>query len=343
MTARGKTSPALSRPGFGWSAVLFPALALLFILLPAGCQEPPPEDILFRYRFRPGEVLLYRVTFQGGGEVTMTMGEEKGEKENISLPVRLEGGYLMEIEVEEVSPGEEARLSLRYRDFNLTSISRVREREMTALLTDRGMVISEGDRVIKEIRPGEANYPLQGIVGEKFGFQVDSRGTILEARMPPAPERLFPSLQFEAFLERMQPEFPREPVPVGSSWTREVSVPGPGLGRTWDQGQRWTVEIVSTFSGFAGRGDRVARIDFSGDFQQEAPAAEPAGRSGPRGSSHSLQGSYEFDRAAGRVLSSRSTLRQKLDLRIAFDEVLRGREIDIRVDDTMEVVIQLQQ
>jgi len=343
VTARRKISPSRPVPGSGRPAVLILAAALLLGVLPAGCNKPPPEDVLFRYRFRPGEVLAYRVTLQGGGEVTMTMGGAGDREEEISLPVRLEGGYLMVITVEEVAPGGEAELSLNYRDFQLTSISRVRDREMTAVLTDRDLVISEGDRVIKEVRSGEEEYPLRGIVGDKFEFRVDDRGTILESRLPPAPDRLFPSLRFEAFLERMQPDFPREPVPVGSSWTRAVAVPGPGLGRHWDRGDRWTVEIESTFSGFAGRGDRVARIDFSGDFRQESPDQEDGGRSGLRGSFHSLEGNYEFDREAGRVLSSRSTLRQNLDLKIAFDQVLRGREIDIRVDDTMEVEIQLQQ
>lgn len=343
---RKKTSLIFPGSGFWRSAVLILALTLPAGLLPTGCKKPPPEEeIIFRYRFQPGEILLYQVSLSGEGAVEMTMGKagEEEEEGNISLPVRLEGGYLMEVQVEEVSPGGEVRFSLSYRDFDLTSVSRVREREMTSRLTDRSLLILEGGREIKEIQSGDAHYPLQGIVGEKFGFRVDNRGTILEARTPPAPEHLFPSLQFESFLERMQPEFPREPVRVGSSWTRAVSVPGPGLGRNWDRGERWTVEIDSTFSGFVGRGDRIARIEFSGDFRQEPPVPETESRSGPRGSFHRLQGSCEFDRVAGRMLSSRSTLRQKLDLRIALEQVLRGREIDIRVDDTMEVVIELQQ
>lgn len=342
MTAWRTISPTRPGSGIRRPAVLILAAAFLLAILPAGCKQPPPEEILFRYQFHPGETLVYRVSLEGGGEVTMTMKEGGEGEDKISLPVRVEGSYLMEVGVEEVTPEGEAVLSLSYRDFQLTSVSRVREREMTALLTDRGLTISEGDRVIKEAESGGEGYPLRGIAGEKFEFRVDNRGTILESRTPTAPDRLFPSLQFDAFLERMQPEFPREPVPAGTSWTRTVAVPGPGLGRHWDQGERWSVEIDSTFPGFADRGNRVARIVYAGDYRQESPGSGSGDRSGLRGSFHRLEGSYEFDLAAGRVLAGRSTLRQTLDLKIAAEQVLRGREIDIRVDDTMEVTVELQ-
>lgn len=320
-----------------------PAAALfLVILLCSGCRPPPEEDVLFRYRFRPGETLIYQVTLRGEGEVTMTMsgeGDEQDEEDPIPLPVRLEGGYLMELKVEEVSPEGEADLSLVYRDFSLTSVSQIREREIVTSLTDRGLTISEGDRVISETGSEEDGFPLRGVVGEKFQFRVDGRGAILEARVPPAPERLFPSLQFESFLERMQPEFPREPILAGTSWSRTVEVPAPGLGRHWDRGERWTVRLESTFRDFENRGRKTALIDFSGSFEQEVPE-RPEG-SGLRASSHHLEGTFRFDIPGGRVISSSSTLRQSLDIRVAFDQALRGRNIDIRVEDTVEVSVQL--
>lgn len=273
----------------------------------------------------------------------MTMAGGEGEEERISLPVRLEGSYLMEIQVESVFPEGGAELALRYRDFDLTTVSTVRDREMTVLLSDRGLMISEGDRVLKKTEPGEDGFPLRGVIGEKFEFRVDNRGTIIDARVPPAPDSLFSALDFTSFLERMQPEFPREPVPAGASWSRTIEVPGPGLGRPWDRGERWSVQFDSTFRDLTGSGGQVARIDFAGDFRQAPPAPEAEDRSGMRGSSHNLSGTYEFDRAAGRVLASRSILRQVLDSRIDLDQVLRGRKIDIRVNDTLEVAVRLRQ
>ncbi len=312
----------------------------LAVLLWSGCR-PPEEDVLFRYRFQPGETLVYQVWLRGEGQVTMRMDAEEDEEDRIPLPFRLKGGYLMELKVEEVSPAGEAELSLGYRDFDLTSVSRIREREISTSLTDRGLTITEGDRVIRETGSGEEDFPLRGVVGEKFRFRVDDRGTVLEARVPPAPERLFPSLQFEAFLERMQPEFPREPIPAGASWSRTVEVPVSGLGWHGDRGERWVVRLESTFRGFDQRRRETALIDFSGSFQQEIP--EPPEGSGLRASSHHLTGTFRFDIPGGRVLSSSSTLRQSLEIRVAFDQAPRGRSFQSRVEDTVEVSVQLRE
>jgi len=335
------TAPVIFRRTAG----LLPAgIFTLALLLGSGCRPPPEEDVLLRYRYRPGETLVYRVSLRGEGEVLMTMsveGEEREEEDRIPLPVSLEGDYLMELKVEEVSPEGRAQLSLSYREFNLSSVSRIRDREIVTSLTDRGLTITEDDRLISEIGRDDDGYPLRGVVGEEFRLRVDDRGTVLEARVPPAPERIFPSLQFDAFLERMQPEFPREPVPAGASWSRTVEVPVSGLGRQWDRGERWEVRLESTFRGFDDRRRETALIDFSGSYRQETPEL-PEG-SGLRSSSHHLTGTFQFDVPGGRVISSSSTLRQNLELRAAFDQVLRGRSLDIRVEDKVEVSVRLEE
>jgi len=342
MLAGKNSRPGPKPPSGRFFAAIASAGVILLLLLPAGCgKKSPPPEVLFRYQFRPAEEFTYEISLLGEGEATMTMGKEDGEKEEVVLPVRMEGSYLMEIRVGAVSPEGVADLFLAYRDFDLTAVSRVRDREMAVRLDDGGMVISEGDRVIKETGAGESDFPLRGITGEEFEIRIDNRGTILSARLPAGPERLFPGLRFDAFLERMQPEFPREALPPGASWSRVIEVPGPGQGRPWDRGEKWSVELVSTFRGYEGRDEKTALIDFSGDYRQEAPA-EVAG-SGPRGSSHRLEGTTRFDLPGGRVLSSRSVLRQSLDVRIEFDQVLRGEKIDLRVEDTVEVTVQLRQ
>jgi hypothetical protein len=324
-------------------AGIIPVSALFLLFLPFGCRQPPPEKFLFRYQFQPGEELVYEVSLRGEGEVTMTTGGADDEADRITLPVRLEGGYLMEFRVEGVSPEGEADLTLSYRDFDLTTVSRIHDREMSVRLTDQGVIISEGDRVIKEVEAGEKDFPLQEIVGEEFEFRVDNRGTILMARVPAAPDRLFPSLSFDSFLERMQPEFPREPVPLGASWSRAIELPGPGIQRDWDQGKRWAVRLNSTFEGFEDPEEKIAVIDYNGSFEQPEPEEEAGAGPGRRGSSHHLSGTTRFNLPDGRVISSNSTLRQNIDLRIGPEEVLRGRKIDIRVEDTVEVSVRLRQ
>jgi hypothetical protein len=306
-------------------------LVILLLFFSSGCDRTPPETFLFRYQFQPGEELIYEVSLRGEGEVTMTTGAEDDEPDRIVLPVRLEGSYLMGFRVEEVSPDGAAELAISYRDFDLATVSRIHDREMSVRLSDRGLVISEGDRVIKEVEAGEADFPLRDVIGEEFVFRVDSRGTILAARVPAAPDRLFPALRFDSFLERMQPEFPREPVPLGATWSRTT------------QGEKWSVQLDATFRGFADRGQKTALLDFAGSFRQEDPEEGMGGGSGLKGSYHHLSGTTRFDLAEGRVISSSSTLRQNLAVQIGLAQVLRGRKIDIRVEDTVEVSVQLRQ
>ncbi len=314
---------------------------LIFLLLfPAGCGRKPPE-VLFRYRFQPGEEYVYRVTLRGEGEVTMVMGAGAEDENRTVFPVRLEGGYLMVLRVREVSPQGEARIALSYREFDLATTSVIQEREMSVRLTDDRVLVSEGDRVIQETRAGDGEFPLRGVIGEEFELRVDERGTIREARVPAPPEKLFPALRFESFLERMQPEFPGDPVPIGSTWSRTIAIPGPGIQRHWDQGERWEVRLDSTFRGFAEPGEETAVIDYTGSFEQSKPEEEPG--SGLRGSSHHLSGTTRFDLSRGRMISGSSTLRQSLEIRMPFEQVLRGRNMDFRVEDTVEVSVQLRQ
>lgn len=332
----------------GHSVCLIPQLSagrgiLLFVLpllLAAGCGRKPPE-VLFRYRFQPGEEFVYQVTLRGEGEVAMVLGAGEEDESRTVFPVKLEGGYLMALRVREVSPEGEAGIVLSYRDFDLTTTSLVQDREMSVRLTDDRVLVSEGDRVIRETGAGDGEFPLRGVVGEEFDLRVDERGTIRPARIPAPPEKLFPALRFESFLERMQPEFPGDPVPAGSTWSRTISLPGPGLQRHWDGGEKWEVRLDSTFRGFAEPGEEAALIDYTGDFEQSKPEEEPG--PGLRGSAHHLSGTARFDLPRGRLISGSSTLRQRLEIRMPFEEVLRGRHMDFLVEDTVEVSVQLRQ
>ncbi|KQC14463.1 MAG: hypothetical protein APR56_03710 [Methanosaeta sp. SDB] len=314
---------------------------LILICLPAGCRRPPPETVLLRYKFRPGEEITYEVALRGEGEVTMTYGREDAEEDRIGLPVRLEGSYLMRFRVDQVFPDGEAKLLLSYRDFDLTTVSAVHNREISVHLTDRKLLVSEAGRVTREVAGEDDDFPLRGVVGEEFEFQVNSRGTILMARVPEAPERLFPSLQFDSFLERMQPEFPLQPVPLGTSWSRTLEIPGPGIDRDWDQGEEWSIQLETTLRDRSGPQREIALLDTTGSFRQEISDEEREGRAGLLASSHQLSGTTRFDLPAGRVISSTSRLEQKLDIRIGLEKFLPGRNIDLRVDATVEVTVRL--
>ena len=315
---------------------------LLILLVLVGCKKPPPPVYLFRYNFQPGEFLRYDVSLKGEGEVTLTTSSSKKEPEKMVLPVQFRGRLLLGVKVDSVTSAGDAGLSVSYTDFDCTIINQVRDRQTTISLTDRIMRVEEAGTVKREIMAGESDFPLNGIVGSAFTMEIDRRGKMLNAHLPPAPGRAFPYMKFDGFLERIQPEFPEVKIPVGTSWSREVQVTAPGVGKPWDRGETWTIKLDSTFRGFKDRDERIALIDLSGRFEQEAgPEEEESHRSGVKRSSHILTGTVEFDIKAGRVLASQSSLKQELDILMAIERVVKGKNIQVHIDDTMEITVRL--
>ncbi|MDP8275836.1 MAG: hypothetical protein RAO92_05475, partial [Candidatus Euphemobacter frigidus] len=278
----------------------------------------------------------------GEGEVTMVTSSSKKDPRNLVLPVRFQGNLLLEAKVDNVSPAGDAELVVSYKDFHLTVTNQVRDRVITITITDRLMRIMEGESVREEIAAGEDDFPLAGIGGEKFSVEIDRRGKIIKAQSPPPPSRSFPYMNFSDLLERIQPEFPKAELPVGASWSREVEVTVPGLGRPWDKGETWKLKLNSTFRGFKGSRERFAIIDLSGQFEQKPEPGEEIDRhAGLQSSFHALTGSFEFDIKNGRVLASHSRLKQELDILMAIDRVIKGKEIRVRIDDTMDITTRL--
>ncbi|MFH1037426.1 MAG: hypothetical protein V1789_01985 [PVC group bacterium] len=320
----------------------FTAGVLLILLGAAGCQKPTPPGYLLRYHFQPGDILQYDVYLTGEGTVTMEEVGSKKEGDRLVLPVRIQGSYLLEAAVESVSPEGTAAISVSYKDFHLTMTNRVRDRESTIILTDRSLRTVEGETVKKEITADDEDFPLRGISGETFTVEVDPRGRIIAARVPPSPGRRFPYLKFDNLWERIQPEFPETEVPVGAGWSREVEIPAPGAGSPWDRGETWAVKLDSTFRGFQGKEEKIALIDFTGRYEQES-LPEEGGRplSGVKRSTHLLTGTVEFDIKDGLVLSSRSRLKQGLDLLMVLEQVIPGKNLQARIDDATEITVTL--
>ncbi len=324
-----------------YKKVLLAGILLIF-LVPAGYKKPPPPVYLFHYNFQPGELLRYDIFLKGEGEVTLTTSSLKREPEKLVLPVQFRGRLLQGVKVDSVTAEGAAELSVSYTDFDCTITNQVRDRETTISLTDRIMRVEEAGTVKREIMAGESEFPLNDIVGSAFTMEIDRRGKILTAHLPPTPGRAFPYMKFEGLLERIQPEFPEAEIPVGTTWSREVQVTAPGGGKPWDRGEPWTIKLDSTFRGFKDRDERIALIDLSGRFEQEAgPEEEESNRSGLKRSSHALTGTVEFDIKAGRVLASQSRLKQELDILMAIERVVKGKNIQVHIDDTMEITVLL--
>jgi len=318
------------------------AVTFILLILPTGCEELPPAEYLFRYRFQADEILNYNATMDGRGEVTLTTSSRKKEVEEITLPVEFKGRFSLEAVIDSVSSTGTAGISVSYKDFSCMITNRVRDRETTMLLTDQMMRIEESGRIKKELKAGESGFPLNGIVGSSFEIEVDSRGKLIQAQVPPDPGKDFPYMKLDNLLDQIQPEFPLAPIPVGTSWSREVKVSPPESGRPWNRGQFWTIKLDSTFRGFKEGGDRIAIIDLSGNFKQSVnPEDSKAQLSGLKQSSHTLTGTIDFDLEKGVVLSSHTALEQELDILMAIEQIAKGSKIKVHIKDSTSIKVKL--
>jgi hypothetical protein len=338
----GSVAKTSRRSVYQVSQVGVSTVTLLLLLLPVGCKKTPPAEYQFRYRFQPGEILKYDASIDGKGEVTLFSSTQKKDAEEITLPVDFKGSFLLEAVIDSVSPAGTAELVISYKDFNCRITNRVRDRETTMLLTDRMMRVEERGEIKKELKAGDSGFPLNGIVGSLFELEVDSQGKIIRAQVPPDPGSSFPYMKLDNLFDQIQPEFPLAAIPVGTSWSREVTVSPPESGRPWNRGQTWTIKLNSTFRGFKAGDERIALIDLSGNFKQSiSPEEKEDQTSGLKRSSHTLSGTIEFDLKRGIVLSSRSVLEQELDILMLVEQIASGNKIKVHIKDSTAITVKL--
>jgi len=320
------------------------AATLLILLLPVGCKEPPPAEYQFRYRFQTGKTLKYDVSIDGKGEVTLFSSTRAEKAEEITLPVDFKGSFMLEAMIDTVSPSGTAVLGISYKDFICRVTSSVRDRETTISLTDRMMRVEERGEIKKELKSGDSGFPLNGIVGSTFEMELDSRGKIIRAQVPPDPGSSFPYMKLDNIFDQIQPEFPLAPIPIGTSWSREVKVSPPESGRPWNRGQTWTIKLNSTFRGFKKGSNQIALIDLSGNIKQSiSPEEKEDQSSGLKRSSHKLSGTIEFDLKKGIVLLSRSVLEQELDIMMLIEQIPGGNKIKVHIKDSTAITVKLNQ
>lgn len=328
------------------------ALVLSFLLL-NGCKKPPqpsavpppsppPAAYLFRYKFQPGEVVKYEVSINGEGEVTLRSISRKEASEEIRLPINFHGKLLMNTRIESVSPDGIGEISVLYKNFDCGVTTMIRDRETIMVLNDRKMEVRATGESKKELEFGDEGFPLNGIVDESFKMQVDTRGEIIQAQLPPDPGRAFPYIKISNLMEQIQPEFPPEAITVGTDWTKQLRVEPPDSGRPWNRGETWTITLHSTFRGLKEDDKRIAIIDLSGTYKQSlAPKNEAEDASGLRGSSHELNGTVEFDMEKGLVLSSYTRLKQELDIVMTMDQIAKGSQVRAHIKDSISVMAKL--
>ena len=324
----------------GRGAILF-GIFFLFLLLPS-CRRKE-SDYLMRYRYRPGEILRYGISLQGEGLVKIaTITDEEAPKET-KFPVLINGVLLLEASVRSVSDRNVAVLALAYKDLDFKITNRIQDREINFVLNDRQMVMRQGDKVLNVAARGTFGYPLNGIVGNTFTVEIDDRGEITRLEGPGGFTRSFPYLDFTGLLDQVQPDFPEAAVRVGESWRREVDVSVPGLGMPWDKTKSWKMQLLSRFRGFADdKEGEVALVDLTGKLDQEAGKAAGSGSAiDVERANHKIDGEFGFDLQAGKVLFSRTSLEQELDIRVESDKEERHGELDVHVTFQVEIKIKL--
>lgn len=320
-------------------------LISIFILLFGGssCQRKEPPVYLFRYHHQPGDILRYDISLKGKGEIKLATAYPGQPAQEMVIPVQIKGKLVLQAAAKNVSENGIAELNLVYKDFDFEITNQLGERELKIILNDERMQTTEGGKVLKEVRQGEDGFPLNDLLKKTFTVEVDERGRITRVEAPPDPNRSFPYLNFKDLWEQIQPEFPAQTVRIGEGWTKEVELTMPGLGRPWDKGESWEMELNWTFRGFEGGDEQVALIDLSGQLEQKwEEEDEEESSSGVKSSLHKLRSEVGFDLKEGKVLFSHSSLEQEFNIRMDINRIAKEKSLDVHITFIMDIDAKLQ-
>lgn len=324
-----------------WKKLLIIAAAVILTAGISSCR--PPRKYLLRYHFQPGEVRRYAVSIQGDGRARISSPPGSKREEEISLPVRLTGAMTLEMEVKNLSPDGGADLELRYRDIDLTLENEVRERKVKIVLDEEGMETWDRGRLIKEIKKEDKDFPLRGILTAGFELQVDPRGRILKTDLPDAVSSNFQHFNLRELVEQFQPVLPAEEVEVGEQWRTTAVVTMPELAQPWDRGQEWKLSVASALKNVDDRSR--ALISGQGRLRQEwtGPEEKKRDQGGLKSFEQEMTRSSEFDLAAGRLVSSRTSLKQKFTFFMLVDKIVSHWGFDVNLDFVMNIDVKLQE
>ena len=188
----------------------------LLLALAAATAAAAQEGVVLAFKFTPGEVQEYDISFSGSGGLRAPDGE--------MAAMGMQGSCRVKITVGEVLPDGSARLGL------LLQRAEVRmtigdQRARFAFANGQVRWYANGR---EQAPPGEdiSQMPMLGV---PLGFVASPRGQILDVIIPNVQnlagmQQMVPGLGAPQLKNLGEPLFPDKPVQVGETWRSSVSV-----------------------------------------------------------------------------------------------------------------------
>ena len=231
-------------------------LFFVALLVIAGCT---PKVVKLENRYIPGEILRYRMEASGKGAMTLSGLPEEKEAKSIDMDIYLEMDSSQKVLAVDEEGTADLELSYDRLTEKITSVGQTMEiiaDKNVTIMRQNGKVIYDSTAPGAEGRPS----PFKGLIEQSMSMKVTKTGKILEIKGLEGLKRVMPQLDIQGMIKQSQPAFPEKEVRIGESWTQDVELPLPQVGKPV------TIETEYTLKGFEKiNGYNCARIEVKAD------------------------------------------------------------------------------
>lgn len=318
------------------TVVLFFVALLVF----AGCA---PKAVRLENRYISGEILRYRMEASGKGAMTLSGLPEEKEATSRDMDIHLE----MDSSQKVLAVDEEGTAELEFSYDRLIEKITSAGQTMEIIADKNATIMRQNGKVIYDSTAPEAQErpsPLKGLIGQSMSMKVTKSGKILEAKGLEGLKKLMPQLDIQGMIKQSQPAFPEKKVRIGESWTQDVELPLPQVGKPV------TIETKYTLKGFEKvKGYNCARIeakvdtlltDLVFDMSLGKPQTE-VGMVIDR-LSQKTEGMLYFAHKEGKLVKSDQDVDMSMEMTTKMKREGKEMEIKTKMDMKMKVVMELQ-
>ena len=315
-------------------------LPLFILLIVAGCA---PKAVRLENRYIPGEILRYRMEASGKG--AMTLSGLPGEKEatSIDMDIHLEMNSSQKV----LAVDEEGAAALELSYDRLIEKITFAGQTMEIIADKNATIMRQNGKVIYDSTvPGAEGRPspFEGLIGQSMSMKVTKTGKILEVKGFEGLKRLMPQLDIQGMIKQSQPAFPEKKVRIGESWTQDVELPLPQVGKPV------TIETKYTLKGFEKtKGYNCARIeakvdvlltDLVFDMSLGKPQTE-VGMVIDR-LSQKMEGILYFAHKKGKLVKSDQDVDMSMEMTTKMKRKGKETEMKTKMNMKMKVVMEIQ-
>ena len=188
----------------------------LLLALAAATTAAAQEGVVLGFKFAPGDVQEYEMSFSGSGGLRAPDGE--------MAAMGMQGSCRAQVTVGEVLPDGSARLALLLQRAEV-QMTIGEDRARFSFANGQVRWYANG----REQAPPEADIAQMPMLGVPLEFIASPRGQILDVILPnlqsmAGMQQMVPGLGPPQLKNLGAPLFPDKPVRVGETWRRSVSV-----------------------------------------------------------------------------------------------------------------------